>query len=317
MKGVQFFYIIRIIGGLNTLQTKRIEEALHGVAFTTATPFSTNLERIHTDAITGNLEYLIDRGAKLLLPCGNTGEFYSLSQKEWFEVVETTLNTAEAKTVVMPGVGGSITTAKEQAEFAAESGADAVMIMYPQHVFKSEEGILNYIREIAKAAAPIGVILYKKGPLMTDDVLEKLAGRDNIVGVKYAYGRIVDFSRTVFRLGNSFIWSCGTAERFAPFYFYAGATGFTTGLGNFAPRISLALYDALADNDSKKAMDIVEKITPFENIRESRGKANNVPAVKVAMEYFGLQGGDCRPPIHRLNKKEKKRITEIVSVWDI
>ncbi|MBS3795602.1 MAG: dihydrodipicolinate synthase family protein [Candidatus Thorarchaeota archaeon] len=270
------------------MQIKRIQEALHGVAFTTATPFSTNLKRVDTDAITANLEYLIDRGAKLLLPCGNTGEFYSLSEPEWFEVVQTTLNTAEGEAVVMPGVGGSITTAKEQAEFAAESGADAVMVMYPQHVFKSEEGLLNYIRQIAEAAAPSGVILYKKGPLMTDDVLEKLANRDNIVGVKYAYGRIVDFSQTVFRLGDSFIWSCGTAERFAPFYFYAGATGFTTGLGNFAPRISLALYDALVSNDSRTAMSIVEKITPSEDFRENRGKANNVPAVKAAMDYLGL-----------------------------
>ena len=60
-------------------------------------------------------------------------------------------------------------------------------------------------------------------------------------------------------------------------------------------------------------MSIVEKITPFEDFRESRGEANNVPAVKAAMDYLGLQGGYCRAPIHSLTEKESATVEEIVS----
>jgi 4-hydroxy-tetrahydrodipicolinate synthase len=253
----------------------------------------------------------------MVVPCGNTGEFYSLSESEWTDVVRTTIDSVGGKMVVMAGVGHSITTTVDMMSQAGNLGAEGVMVMYPQHVFSSEEGILNYYQQILDASEDIGVVLYKKGPLLSDAVLGKLIGHKNLVGVKYAFGRIVDFARTVQALGKSIVWSCGTAERFAPFFSLAGAQGFTTGLGNFAPFVSKGLLDALKKNDYNEAMRIQTKISALEYIREGRGAANNVPVIKALLDHVGLIGGSCRAPIHPLSNDERAAAVESTKDWNL
>ncbi|UCH03910.1 MAG: dihydrodipicolinate synthase family protein [Candidatus Thorarchaeota archaeon] len=299
------------------MTSTRISASLKGVSVTTTTPFAQNLSEIDIPALTANLEYLVREGIEMVVPCGNTGEFYSLSEAEWNQVVEATVDAVSGKAAVMAGIGHSTTTAKNMMQQAESLGADGVMVMYPQHVFSSEEGLLNYVREILDAAGTLGVVLYKKGPLLSDTILDSLIGHESLVGVKYAFGRIVDFVRTVQNLGPSIVWSCGTAERFAPFFWLAGASGFTSGLANFAPKVSLSMFDALEQGNYTKAMELQALVSELEFQREGRGTASNVPVIKALMDYIGLKGGDCRPPIHPLSRVEKELAIQAVTDWGL
>ncbi|MHA1906394.1 MAG: dihydrodipicolinate synthase family protein [Candidatus Thorarchaeota archaeon] len=294
-----------------------LKNALRGTAITTVTPFNQHGSEVDVSGIERNLTYLVENDAKLIIPCGNTGEFYSLDDKEWQQVVSTSKETVGDKLTVVAGIGHSIKTALNQIETCKKHGVDGVMVMYPQHVFSSEEGVLDYYSVILNAAEGLGVVLYKKGPLLTDEILGKLMKYSNLVAVKYAFGRIVDFSRTVHKLGTKILWSCGTAERFAPFYWLAGAEAITTGLGNFAPKLSQQMYDALFNHDYEEAMKIQKIITPLEDLREGRGKANNVPIVKAVMDHLGLLGGNCRPPIHSLTDDERKAAIDAIAGWNV
>ena len=288
--------------------------SLRGVAVTTATPFTSDLSEIDRGGLSQNLSFLVENGIKLIVPCGNTGEFYSLSEAEWKLTVQTTVEATSGQTTIMAGIGHSLTTCKKMISQVKDIGADLVMVMYPQHVFQSEEGILNYYRQILETDKELGIVLYKKGPLLSDGVLRKLLEYDNLIAVKYAFGRIVDFSRTVHDLSTSIVWSCGTAERFAPFFWLAGAEGFTSGLGNFAPFVSLKMFSALKNQSFDEVMRLQKVITPLEDIREGRGKANNVPVIKAALDHVGLVGGECRPPIHPLNTTEMKDTLQAVEL---
>ncbi len=296
------------------MDIEKLRDSLRSVSVTTATPFTDNLGDIDEAGLEQNLQYLTSSGIDLVVPCGNTGEYYSLSESEWRRVVDATMSAVSPGTLVMPGIGGSITTAHEQLAYAEKEGAEMVMVMYPQHVFSSEEGIRDYFVKILDAAK-IGVVLYKKGPLLSDRVLAELAGHERLVGVKYAFGRIVDFARTVQTVGSGIAWSCGTAERFAPFFWLAGAEGFTSGLGNFAPKVSLSMLEALRIEDYSEAISIQHMIADLEFLREERGAANNVPVIKAALDLRGLNGGDCRPPIHSLGNDEKSRVAKAIEGW--
>jgi 4-hydroxy-tetrahydrodipicolinate synthase len=282
---------------------------------TTTTPFSDDLAEVDTDAISINIDFLTKNDVPLIIPNGNTGEFYSLSEEEWGTVLRASVEAAKKKATIMPGIGHSIKTAVSQLDIVRNLGVSSVMIHYPQHVFTSEEGLLGYYRTILGAAKDLNIVLYKKGPLLSDELLEKLFVYENLVGVKYAFGRIVDFARTVQKLGHKIVWSCGTAERFAPFFFLAGAKAFTSGLCNFAPQVSRKMFDALKKGDFEEAMKVQRMITPLEDLREGRGVANNVPIVKAAMDHIGLKGGLCRPPIHQLSEGEKQLTIAAISKW--
>jgi len=294
---------------------EKFKEVLSGFSVTTTTPFSDSLSHVDTDAILTNVKFLVENDVPLIIPNGNTGEFYSLSESEWETVLQSTVDAAGTKSTVMSGVGHSITTAISQIDTVRKLGVNAAMIHYPQHVFVSEEGLLSYYRTLLEAAKGLNVVLYKKGPLLTDSMLEKLMKYENLVGVKYAFGRIVDFSRSVQRLGHKIIWSCGTAERFAPFFFLAGAKAFTSGLCNFAPKVSKKMFEALKSGDFTKAMDVQKMVTPLEDLREGRGAASNVPIVKAAMDHVGLEGGLCRPPIHPLTEEERESTISVIRDW--
>ena len=299
------------------MEPEKFKEVLRGYSVTTVIPFTSDLASIDHDGFTRNLKFLEDQKVPFLIPNGNTGEFYSLSEQEWFEVLETAVNQVGNKTTIMSGVGHSIKTALAQIEKARSLGISAVMVMYPQHVFASEEGVYDYYSKILSNAKGMNIVLYKKGPLLSDDVLRKLVQFDSLVGIKFAFGRIVDFAKTVHDLGNSIVWSCGTAERFAPFFWMAGATAFTSGLGNFAPKVTALMYDALQKGDYASAMEIQRMISPLEFLREGRGSANNVPVVKYAMDHVGLTGGRCRPPIHQLSENEQELVIKSIQDWDL
>jgi 4-hydroxy-tetrahydrodipicolinate synthase len=288
---------------------------LKGFSVTITTPFTKDLSQIDVDGLARNVEFLIKHRVPLIIPNGNTGEFYSLSENEWLEVLKTVVEASRDKIPVMSGVGHSIKTAISQINMVRDLGIPAVMVMYPQHVFVSEEGMLDYYRALLDESTGLSVVLYKKGPLLSDAVLAKLLEYDNLVGVKYAFGRIVDFSQTVQKLGHNIIWSCGSAERFAPFFWLIGAKAFTSGLGNFAPDITKQMFDSLNNNDYATAMKIQEKISPLEFLREGHGGANNVPVVKAAMDHMGLVGGLCRPPIHKLSELERTSVINAIRDW--
>ena len=65
----------------------------------------------------------------LIIPNGNTGEFYSLADDEWKLVLQAAVEAAGDKTALMTGVGHSIKTALSQLETTQDLGIPAVMVM--------------------------------------------------------------------------------------------------------------------------------------------------------------------------------------------
>ena len=61
---------------LDTLRNK-----FRGVAVITVTPFDER-GRIDHEGLASHLEFLLERGVEVIVPCGNTSDFYSLTREE-------------------------------------------------------------------------------------------------------------------------------------------------------------------------------------------------------------------------------------------
>ena len=292
----------------------QLKADLRGVAFTNPTPFSEDGESVRHDALAENVEHLADAGARLLIPNGNTGEYYSLSHDERVACAETAVE-AFGDGSVVAGVGGSTKTALSLVEAYENAGADAVMVMHPIHTYLHERGLLRYYERIVEAT-DLGVVLYKRGPELTHRVIAALSERDNVVAVKYADNDVKGFSAAVASVPGDLVWSNGIAERFAPAFAVEGAEGYTTGIGNFVPEPTLALMDALRDGNWERARELRELLRPYEDLREEPGAdsaiaaANNVPAVKYGMELADLHGGPVREPLVELSDEDRERARE-------
>ncbi|MFJ4815161.1 dihydrodipicolinate synthase family protein [Streptomyces sp. NPDC088801] len=292
--------------------------ALADVVAIPVTPFAED-GSVAQDTHRALLRRLLDGGITTLTPNGNTGEFYALTPEERRLVTELTIDEAGERAVVLVGVGHDIPTAVASARHARELGAQMVMVHQPVHPYVSQAGWVDYHRAIAEAVPELGVVPYIRNAQLTGARLAELADTcPNVIGVKYAVPDAARFAAFARDAGlERFVWVAGLAEPYAPSYFSAGATGFTSGLVNVAPAVSLNMIEALRSGDYRAAMKVWEQIRRFEELRADSGSANNVTVVKEALASLGLCRREVRPPSRALPESERVEVAAIAAGWSI
>ncbi|MEU5637007.1 dihydrodipicolinate synthase family protein [Streptomyces rishiriensis] len=262
---------------------------------------------------------LLDGGITTLTPNGNTGEFYALTPEERRLVAELTVDEAGERAVILAGVGHDLPTAVASARHARELGAQMVMVHQPVHPYVSQSGWVDYHRAIAGAVPELGVVPYIRNAQLHGERLAELADDcPNVIGVKYAVPDAARFAAFARDAGlERFVWVAGLAEPYAPSYFSAGATGFTSGLVNVAPAVSLNMIEALRSGDYPAAMKVWEQIRRFEELRAANGSADNVTVVKEALASLGLCRREVRPPSRALPEGERSEVAAIAAGWSI
>ncbi|MFE7211788.1 dihydrodipicolinate synthase family protein [Streptomyces sp. NPDC001698] len=265
------------------------------------------------------LRRLLDGGITTLTPNGNTGEFYALTPEERQQVTEMTVEETGGRANILVGVGHDVPTAVASARQAHVLGAQMVMVHQPVHPYVSQGGWVDYHRAIAEAVPELGVVPYIRNAQLPGARLAELADAcPNVIGVKYAVPDASRFGAFARDAGlDRFVWVAGLAEPYAPSYFSAGATGFTSGLVNVAPAVSVSMLEALRAGDYPAAMKVWERIRRFEELRAANGSANNVTVVKEALAALGLCRRDVRPPSKPLPESERAEVAAIAAGWSI
>lgn len=295
-----------------------LKAALADVVAIPVTPFAED-GSIDVPAHRALLRRLLDGGVRIVTPNGNTGEFYALTPDERRTVTELTIEEAGGRATVLVGVGHDVPTAVAAAEHARDAGAEMVMVHQPVHPYISQEGWIDYHRAIAEAVPGLGVVPYIRNPLLDGERLAELADScPNVIGVKYAVPDAARFGAFARDAGlERFVWVAGLAELYAPSYFATGASGFTSGLVNVAPGVSLAMLEALRAGDYLAAMKVWEQIRRFEDLRADRQSANNVTVVKEALASLGLCRRDVRAPSRALPEEQRAEVAGLVAGWSI
>jgi 4-hydroxy-tetrahydrodipicolinate synthase len=298
-------------------QLPALRAALADVVAIPVTPFAAD-GTVDEKAQRALLRRLIDSGIVTLTPNGNTGEFYALTPEERRRAVELSVEEASGAATIVAGVGHEVPTAVAAAQHARDAGAQLVMVHQPVHPYVSQDGWIDYHRAIADAVPGLGVVPYIRNPLLGGGTLAQLGALcPNVIGVKYAVPDAARFAAFARDAGlDRFVWIAGLAELYAPSYWAGGATGFTSGLVNVAPAVSLAMRDALRAGRYADAMRTWEQIRPFEELRAAHQSANNVTVVKEALSSLGLCRRDVRPPSRTLPAEQRAEVAALVAGWD-
>jgi 4-hydroxy-tetrahydrodipicolinate synthase len=262
---------------------------------------------------------LIDAGITLVTPNGNTGEFYSLSAAETEAATESAIRAARGRAEVLAGVGHDLDTATRAATHARAAGARMIMVHQPVSPYLSADGWVDYHVAIAQAVPDMGVVLYIRDPRIGGQHIQRLGELcPNVVGVKYGVRDLVRFAAVARDAGlDRFTWLAGLAELTAPGCWAYGATGFTSGLANVAPELSLALLAALRGGDYAAARKLWQKCRAFEELRAADSSADNVSVVKEALAQLGLARRDVRPPSRLLPAEVRDQVGKILAEWGL
>ncbi len=261
-----------------------------------------------------NVEFLVAHGLEVIVPCGNTGEFYSLNMEEAKAVTRFVAEKVDGRSKVLAGIGYDTKTAGQMASFAQDVGADAVMIHQPVHPYVTPKGLVRYYTEIAQGVE-IGVVLYVRHQAIDREVLDRVTALENVLAVKYAINDLPSFGGLVQSIDNPVVWICGTAEMWAPFFFAVGAEGFTSGLVNIAPEMSLKMLEGLKGGDRKSVQAVWREAAPLERLRAKDHSGYNVAVIKEGMELLGLAPGRMREPSSGLDETDRQELVRILRGW--
>ena len=295
------------------MDATRLRSSFETVAFTTAVPFDPADGAVDHDALADNVDGIYEAGARLVVACGNTGEYYALTDDERAAVVETHVEATGDEATVVGGAAGNAREVLELAEAYEAAGADAVMVMHPDHTYVHERGLAEYYHAICDGT-DLGVVIYKRGPEVSRNVLIELSEREEVVAVKFAVDDIKEFAQTVQDAEGAVTWINGIAERYAIPFAIEGAGGYTTGVGSFVPRVTLALFEAIEKGQYDRARRIQQALRPLEDLREESGEGssipggNNVPVVKAGLDLAGYEGGTVRRPLVELSDADRQRL---------
>ncbi len=240
-----------------------------------------------------------------------TSEFQSLSADELVELVRLTREASGPEALIFAPLGMLFGHSIELAKKSLAVGATGFMFMPFVHPYLSDAGVRDYIVNVLDEI-PAPTLIYKKGSQPSDALMLELAAHPQVVGVKHAINEMHEFRKLVLADGGRIEWLCGSAERFAPYYFLAGSNGYTSGAGNICPHVTLAMHAAFAAGEFAEGLRLQKVLLPIDDFRARAGDSYNISMLKQAMKVIGKDFGDPRPPQRRVTPAECEEIAKLL-----
>jgi len=168
------------------------------------TPFKDDLS-IDWAGVEKLAAHLVSTGHDGIVVNGTTGEAPTTSDEEKIEIIKVVRKAVAGKAKVVAGAGNNETShSVEQAEMAADAGADGLLVVTPYYNKPPQAGIEAHFRAMADATK-VPVMLYdipgRTGVAIEPDTIVKLAAHPNIVALKDAKGDVASTSWVIKRCG--------------------------------------------------------------------------------------------------------------------
>ena len=281
-----------------------------GVLPAIITPFKDDYS-LDEEGLRRNIEFLQESGVSGIVPCGTTGESATLTFEEHKRVVEIAIDCATVP--VIAGTGSNNTReALELTLHAADAGADAALLITPYYNKPNDRGMFEHYKIIAESC-DIPIILYnvpkRTGADLRPDLVKKLAGLENIIGIKEASGSISQVSQVIEQTRETgFIVLSGDDDMTLPIMALGGA-GVISVVANVAPRKTVEMVEAMARGDLDEARKLHFQLAPL--VRSMFLETNPIP-VKAACRLMGLAAGPLRLPLAPMSPDKENTLKDIV-----
>lgn len=264
------------------------------------------------------IDFLVENKVDGLFFLGSGGEFTQLSTKERKEITTFVIEYVNKRLPVLIGTGSTNTReAIELSKHAFDNGADGIIVINPYYWNLSEENLYLHYKEIVESInGP--VILYNfpeltKQSLSPELVLRLVENHENIVGIKDTIdstGHIRDMIEKVKRKYPGFSVFAGFDDHLLN-TLVLGGDGAISASVNFAPSLSVGLYEAFQNGDYEKAFNLHQKLAQLPLLYQLE-----LPFINVVKEATKLCGIDIstyvQPPARVIEKHKKEQIKQVL-----
>jgi 5-dehydro-4-deoxyglucarate dehydratase len=234
-----------------------------------------------------------------LFPACGTGEFFSLDEDEYRQVVSIAVEESGGRVPVVAGIGYGWAQAVRFARIAEDAGADALLVLPHYLVAAPQDGLVAQLEHIA-ARTRLPLIAYQRGQVaFTVASFRRVAAIPNVIGLKDGHSDLDRLQRLTLAAPEGFLFFNGalTAEIQARAYATVGVPAYSSAVHAFAPEIADAFFTALQDGDHGTVDKLLRDFyVPFVELRD-RVPGYAVSLVKAAARLRGRPVGPVRAPL--------------------
>ena len=261
------------------------------------------------------IEFQIENGTDVIVPCGTTGESATLDFEEHEYVIKVCIEQVNKRVPVIAGTGANSTSeAIHLSKNAKALGADGLLLVCPYYNKPSQEGIFQHYKKIASDVA-LPQVLYnvpgRTGINMTADTTVRLAELAHVVAIKEASGNLTQVSEILARAGDKIAVVSG--DDFLTFPMMAcGAQGVISVSANAVPKQVKAMVEAAQQGDYPRARKLHLELLEFHTAMFI--ESNPVP-VKTTLELMGKIEAHVRLPLVGMAQQSKEALIAVLNKY--
>ena len=279
-----------------------------GSATAMVTPFDKN-NKINFDIWEKLIDFQINNQTQALVILGTTGESPTITYEERTEIISRIVKKVNKKIPVIIGTGSNSTmTALKLSKEAQKLGADGALIVTPFYNKTSQTGIIKHYNYIANKI-DLPIIVYnvpsRTGLNILPETYKELSKIDSIIAVKEANGDISSIIETKFLCGDDLNIYSGNDDQTIAIN-SVGGIGVISVLSNILPKETQQI--ALGDN---------KNFFKYYNLAKNLFCDVNPIPIKYALNYLGINCGNCRLPLCELDKNLKNKISNLINKYQI
>jgi len=269
--------------------------------------------KVNVPALRKLIDFLIDGGVHGIFAIGTTGEFYALSNAEYQEILEVTIDQVKGRVPISAGVNAIGTRESiALAKIAEKAGVSSLSALTPYFITINQNELHDHFAAIAGSTS-LPMTLYDNPPKthlqIKPATVERLAKIPNIVGIKDSSGDLTNTADIINRtrgmefgvmMGNDRLVHAGLAY---------GATGAVLASANVAPKLTSDIYNKYMAGDIAGSLEDQYKLVPL-HIAFTLGSFPTV--IKEALELLGIESGPCAAPASPMSAEEKEQLKKIL-----
>lgn len=259
-------------------------------------------------------DFLISNGSDGLVVAGTTGESPTLSKLEKKQLFETISNVAGIRAKVIAGTGSNSTADSiELTQIAEKAGVDAAMLVVPYYNKPPQAGLYKHFSLVAKQT-DLPIVLYNVPSrtacnLEAETVIRLAKDHENISALKEAGNDVAQISRIISETPEGFEIYCGQDD-WNLMMLSLGCSGFISVASHVAGKKIKEMANSYKSGNVKRAVELHNSLMP---VYKALFKTTNPIMVKAAMNYFGVNVGEPRPP---LIEASEDQVSYLINVLD-
>ncbi|MBQ8371468.1 MAG: 4-hydroxy-tetrahydrodipicolinate synthase [Clostridia bacterium] len=258
------------------------------------------------------IDWQIERGIDAIVVVGTTGEASTLTDEEHKDAIRFCVERVAGRVHVIAGTGSNDTAyAIEMSRFAAEAGADAMLLVTPYYNKATQKGLIASFTAIADATDK-PCILYnvpsRTGCNLLPATVAELAKHPNIVAIKEASGNISQIAELAALCGDDIDIYSGNDDQIVPIM-SLGGKGVISVLSNLLPAETSLMCKRFRDGDVAGARKMQLDYLPLVNALFC--EVNPIP-VKAAMAAMGFCENTVRLPLTVMESEHEAKLRDIM-----